>query len=241
MVGAHAIDLAKKIEKYTAVENGGNAVQQDSAILLKQRLEKLVRYAPVMLFMKGTPDAPQCGFSSKIVDLLKKNKIPFSAFNILSDNDVRNGLKDFSNWKTYPQLYVNGELVGGLDIVKEMDEEGELLPLVQPVLDAADPKTALNERLKNLINSSKVMLFMKGVPDEPKCGFSTQIVGILNNLGVQYGSFNILNDNTVRQALKEYSNWRTYPQLYVNGELVGGLDIVKEMAEGGELKDLVSA
>mmetsp|Transcript_35478 Transcript_35478/g.60823 ORF Transcript_35478/g.60823 Transcript_35478/m.60823 type:complete len:333 (-) Transcript_35478:152-1150(-) len=237
--GAHAIDLAKKIEKHTATGTTKEPSKVDSAKLLNQRLEKLVRYAPVMLFMKGTPDAPQCGFSNKIVDILKKNKIPFSAFNILSDNDVRNGLKDFSNWKTYPQLYVNGDLVGGLDIVKEMDEEGELMPLVKPVLEAADPKAALNERLKNLINSSPVMLFMKGTPDEPKCGFSTQMVGILNNAGIQFGSFNILNDNTVRQALKEYSNWPTYPQLYVKGELIGGLDIVREMSEAGELKSII--
>ena len=77
--------------------------------------------------MKGTPESPQCGFSSKIVELLKKNKAPFSAFNILSDSEVRQGLKDYSNWKTYPQLYVKGELLGGLDIVKELDEEGELM------------------------------------------------------------------------------------------------------------------
>lgn len=192
-----------------------------------------------MLFMKGTPDAPQCGFSSKMCELLKNNKIPFSAFNILSDNDVRQGLKDFSNWKTYPQLYVKGELIGGLDIVKELNEEGELMSVIQPALADSDPKAALNDKLKKLISSAPLMLFMKGTPDEPKCGFSTQMVGLLNTHGFRFGSFNILSDNTVRQALKEYSNWPTYPQLYHNGELIGGLDIVKEMSESGELKELL--
>jgi len=241
LTGADALALAKKIENYTSVSTpqGSGAPVNNSASLLNQRLEKLVKYAPVMLFMKGTPDAPQCGFSSKMCDLLKTSKIPFSAFNILSDNDVRQGLKEFSNWKTYPQLYVKGELVGGLDIVKELHEEGELMPMIKPALDEADPKAALNERLKKLVSSSPLMLFMKGTPDEPKCGFSTQMVGILNDHGIRFGSFNILNDNTVRQALKEYSNWPTYPQLYHHGELLGGLDIIKEMAENGELKELM--
>mmetsp|Transcript_129516 Transcript_129516/g.192807 ORF Transcript_129516/g.192807 Transcript_129516/m.192807 type:complete len:240 (+) Transcript_129516:292-1011(+) len=232
----------KKIEKYTSPSTGtqGPSHENNAASILNQRLEKLVKYAPVMLFMKGTPDAPQCGFSNKMCDLLKSNKIPFSAFNILSDNDVRQGLKEFSNWKTYPQLYVKGELIGGLDIVKELHEEGELMDMIRPALSEADPKAALNERLKKLVSSSPLMLFMKGTPDAPKCGFSTQMVDILNNHGLRFGSFDILNDNTVRQALKEFSNWATYPQLYHNGELIGGLDIIQEMAENDELKDLMT-
>lgn len=73
------------------------------------------------------------------------------------------------------------------------------------------------------------MLFMKGNPTDPKCGFSRQIVALLNEDKIQYGTFDILNDNEVRQGLKQFSNWPTYPQLYVNGSLIGGLDILKEM------------
>jgi Grx4 family monothiol glutaredoxin len=88
---------------------------------------------------------------------------------------------------------------------------------------------ALKYRLKKLINASPVMLFMKGCPTEPKCGFSRQIIALLNEEKIQYGTFDILNDNEVRQGLKTFSNWPTYPQLYVNGTLIGGLDILKEM------------
>lgn len=84
----------------------------------------------------------------------------------------------------------------------------------------------LNERLKKLLSAAPVMLFMKGTPAAPQCGFSRQMVGLLRERGVRYGFFNILADDEVRQGLKEYSNWPTYPQLYVGGELVGGLDIV---------------
>ncbi|CAJ0824918.1 16822_t:CDS:2 [Entrophospora sp. SA101] len=83
----------------------------------------------------------------------------------------------------------------------------------------------LNTRIKELINSSSVMVFIKGTPSQPRCGFSKQIIGILNEHQVKYGTFNILADEEIRQGIKEYSNWPTYPQLYINGELVGGLDI----------------
>ena len=86
---------------------------------LSERLQKLVGAAPVMLFMKGTPAAPQCGFSRQIVGLLRERNVRYGFFNILADDDVRQGLKEFSNWPTYPQLYVGGELVGGLDIVSD--------------------------------------------------------------------------------------------------------------------------
>ena len=76
-----------------------------------------------MLMMKGTPDAPKCGFSRKIVETLREASISFASFNILEDEEVRQGLKKYSNWPTYPQLYVEGKLLGGLDVVKELQEE----------------------------------------------------------------------------------------------------------------------
>lgn len=84
---------------------------------LDKRLEELVKAAPVMLFMKGTPSAPQCGFSRQIVAMLRENSVKYGFFNILADDEVRQGLKEFADWPTYPQLWIDGELVGGLDIV----------------------------------------------------------------------------------------------------------------------------
>ncbi|KAI1209423.1 glutaredoxin [Annulohypoxylon truncatum] len=86
---------------------------------LNKRLAGLVKAAPVMLFMKGTPSAPQCGFSRQMVAILRERSVKYGFFNILADDDVRQGLKKFADWPTYPQLWVSGELVGGLDIVKE--------------------------------------------------------------------------------------------------------------------------
>ncbi len=98
---------------------------------LKQRLEDTIKKERVMLFMKGNPSMPQCGFSAAVVAVLKEVGVPFGTFNILSDQDVREGLKLYSNWPTFPQLYVDGQLVGGCDIVRDMHAKGQLAPLLQ--------------------------------------------------------------------------------------------------------------
>ena len=85
----------------------------------------------VMLFMKGTPQFPQCGFSSAVVQILDYLGVEFSTMNVLEDDDVRQSIKTFSDWPTIPQLYVKGEFVGGCDIVKEMFEQGELRPFLE--------------------------------------------------------------------------------------------------------------
>lgn len=97
----------------------------------------------------------------------------------------------------------------------------------------------IKDRLHKLVNQSNIVLFMKGDKYIPQCGFSAKVVDILNNLEVDYSTFDILADEEVRQSLKEYSAWPTYPQLYHKGELIGGCDIVCEMNEAGELKTLL--
>jgi len=112
--------------------------------------------------------------------------------------------------------------------------ESESAPVTAPVA-VPEPTVDLNERIKKLLSQADIMLFMKGSPAEPQCGFSRTIVGILNETGVPYSTFNILADNDIREGLKTFSNWRTYPQLYVKAQLIGGLDIVKELKESGDL------
>jgi len=96
------------------------------------------------------------------------------------------------------------------------------------------------ERIKTELSSHPVLLFMKGTPDFPQCGFSATAVKALNAVGAKFDTVNIFEDPELREALKSYSNWPTYPQLYVNGELVGGCDIIVEMYKNGELKKVIS-
>jgi monothiol glutaredoxin len=98
---------------------------------LRTRLESLITGKKVMLFMKGSKQFPACGFSNAVVQILKKEGADFDTFNILADAEVRQGLKEYSNWPTYPQLYVDGKFVGGCDIVTEMHQNGELATLLK--------------------------------------------------------------------------------------------------------------
>ncbi|CAK9195953.1 unnamed protein product [Sphagnum troendelagicum] len=249
----------------------GIALKDSLPEVEKSELHKLVNSNPIMLFMKGTPEEPKCGFSRKVVAALKDEGVQFDSFNVLSDETVRQGIKTFSNWPTFPQLYVMGELLGGCDIVLEMHKSGELkqvfeekglshtgavpndtpeqvvaetVPAVSLVESAATenapPSGELKARIQHLVNKSPIMLFMKGTPQDPRCKFSRKVVQALGEEGVVYGSFDILSDESVRQGLKEYSNWPTYPQLYVKGEFIGGCDIILEMHQNGELKEILA-
>ena len=96
----------------------------DSAV--HERIDAMVKQNPVVVFMKGNPDAPQCGFSARIAMILQDYGKPFASFDVLSDPSIRQGIKEYANWPTIPQLYVEGEFLGGSDIVSEMYANGEL-------------------------------------------------------------------------------------------------------------------
>ena len=97
---------------------------------------------------------------------------------------------------------------------------------------------ATTERIQSEINSQDVVLFMKGTPVFPQCGFSAAVVGVLGHLGVQFRGVNVLEDDEIREGIKIFSDWPTIPQLYVKGEFMGGCDIVREMYETGELMEM---
>ncbi|WP_353931380.1 Grx4 family monothiol glutaredoxin [Okeanomitos corallinicola TIOX110] len=97
----------------------------------------------------------------------------------------------------------------------------------------------VKERIEKLIKENKIMVFMKGTKLMPQCGFSNNVVQILNALGVPFETINVLDDNEIRQGIKEYSNWPTIPQVYINGEFLGGSDILIEMYQKGELQEAV--
>lgn len=96
------------------------------------------------------------------------------------------------------------------------------------------------ERIKSQLSSSPIVLYMKGTPDFPQCGFSAAAARALSAAGAEFAHINIFEDPELREALKQYSNWPTYPQLYVNGELIGGSDIILEMYKSGELQKLLA-
>ena len=102
---------------------------------INKKIDEMIESDDVVLFMKGTPDFPQCGFSSTVVQILTYLEAPFSSTNVLEDEDIREGIKEFSDWPTIPQLYYKGELIGGCDIIKEMFETGELQEELKDIIN----------------------------------------------------------------------------------------------------------
>jgi monothiol glutaredoxin len=99
--------------------------------------------------------------------------------------------------------------------------------------------SAVNQRIEGLLNDNKIVLFMKGTQQFPMCGFSARACAILQDMGVKFQDVNVLEDEEIRQGIKEYGNWPTIPQLYINKQLVGGSDIMMEMYQSGELQELL--
>ena len=97
----------------------------------KKRIEDMIHKKKIFLFMKGTPDAPECGFSMKTIEILKSYKVEFGYFNIFEDEDIRQGIKDYANWPTIPQLYINGKFIGGADITEQLYNSGELKKVIE--------------------------------------------------------------------------------------------------------------
>lgn len=97
----------------------------------------------------------------------------------------------------------------------------------------------LKTKIEEILNGDRIVLFMKGTPQMPQCGFSARAVAILNEIGAEFSSFNVFDDQEVREGIKEYGNWPTIPQLYIDKKLVGGSDIMMEMFETGELKEML--
>lgn len=236
--GADAPTISAKVDQLAAeaVTKGGDASGK-VVNSLDDRLKALTNCSDVVLFMKGTPSEPRCGFSKRVVQALEQEGITdYASFDILKDNEVREGLKRYSDWPTYPQLYFKGSLVGGCDIVEELRDSEQLRQeLVASHSDKDQHDDSPRGKIERLLDSAEAVLFMKGSPEQPRCGFSKRVVNCLRDIGAEFRHFDVLEDEGVREELKRYSDWPTYPQLYVNKELIGGCDIVEELHGSGQL------
>jgi glutaredoxin-related protein len=203
---------------------------------LKTELHDLINTAKMTCFIKGSPSDPRCKFSKQLIRFLMDNNITRLAYHdILEDNLVREALKVYSNWKTFPQIYIEGKLIGGIDAVRDLHSKGQLLDKV--------PKecfgSGLYPRIRKLIDQQYVMLFMQGTPEEPKTDEDKQILAVLKESGAEYGYFDVLSAEDVARAAPVYARFTVYPQLFVAGEPAGGLSALQEKQSQGKLADLL--
>eukprot|EP00003_Mantamonas_plastica_P026175 TRINITY_DN5269_c0_g1_i4.p2 TRINITY_DN5269_c0_g1~~TRINITY_DN5269_c0_g1_i4.p2 ORF type:complete len:239 (+),score=89.99 TRINITY_DN5269_c0_g1_i4:175-891(+) len=237
MVAKYAAEFSaeeKEEGKSSQSGNGGGFSEDEDPTVTNARIDAILEQDRLMLFMKGTASEPKCKYSRATVALLEKNSIPFSTYNILEDKPLRAQIKVYKEYPTFPQLYCYGELVGGHDILSQMDADGILGKEIEEML-----LEGLHKKIDRIIGQSPVVLFMKGTADEPRCGFSARSVAALKDAGLEFTTYDILADPAVRAEIKVYKDWKTFPQLYVNGELEGGCDIIMEMAETGELEKIL--
>ncbi|KAJ2160855.1 glutaredoxin [Coemansia sp. RSA 552] len=231
----------------TAEAAPANLVQLKEEKALRAVLEE-TNNAAVLYFWASW--AIQCKQVDQVVeDLAKKyTKTPFFRIEAEEFEDISEAYEI----SAVPTVIVakKAKIIGrvdGVNVAKLVQEVAEHCAAAngiaaQPAAAAASPvdaKQDLNTRLKGLIERAPVMVFIKGTAAQPRCGFSKKITAMLNEHNIKYGYFDILTDEQVRQGLKAYSDWPTYPQLYVDSELIGGVDIVAEMIESGELMELI--
>lgn len=203
------------------------------------QVERDTKNGPSVLYFFADWAAP-CQQMNEVVSVLAEDFSNINFFRIeaeaLPDVSEKFGIESVPSFAFVSDGKNVGEVLKGAD-VSALNSRVDALSKVSSNSGQSD----LNSRLKLLVNQEPVMLFMKGNPQEPRCGFSRRMVDLLNSEGVTFGHFDILGDEDVRQGLKTFSNWPTYPQLYANGELLGGIDVVKEMVEDGELKDALGS
>jgi Grx4 family monothiol glutaredoxin len=234
----------------SAAAAGGAAAGAASGIVSVAAIEALVSRTGAGAIIKGRPEAPSCGYSAALVDLLRAANVDFSTFDVLADgnNAMREALKAHFGFSTYPQLWVRGALVGNLETLEKLAAQphvGGAAGLAAAL--GAPTREPVQEKLLRLSRQRPVVLFMKGSADAPQCGFSARAVQVLRAVGVdpgdaaRFASVDILRDPDVRSGMKAFSSWPTFPQLYVDGTFVGGLDIMQEMQAEGELQALLEA
>lgn len=151
------------------------------------------------------------------------------------------GLKEYSEWPTYPQLYAKGEFLGGCDIVMGLKEQGQLQSEILAKAGEGVLKESMTQKCERVTTQAPVMLFMKGTPSAPRCKFSSRVVQALEADGISFSHFDILQDQLLRQGLKNFAQWPTYPQLYVKGEFLGGCDIIEDLHTNGKLSSQITS
>ena len=208
---------------------------ENERIRMFSQIEKILNIHPVMIFIKGTPENPKCGFSSSLLEILKKYELNFGYFNILENENVRNWIRHYSKWNTYPQLYFNQKLVGGIDKVKELIAQNKFEELIPVEAMKSDTNLKL-ERLLALFKE-KVLIFFEGTPysaDENK-----KLSNLIKESGVKFNFFNLNDDNDFKFFFLQKFSIKELPIIFINGSLIGGTKEITEIIKTKKILEMV--
>ena len=200
----------------------------------------------VVLFMKGTPEKPYDGYQAQAIEMLDSMKLKYSCFDVVVESDVRELLKEHSRWNAFPQLFIHGKFAGGLNFIVENVTSGRMTHLV-PTTEIMLP---LREKIQRLMNKGTYMVFMNGRPLYPTCQNSRLMMDLFRNhypwvldnpkkpeLALEH--FDLSKEKEVQLMLFQCAKYAEVPQFYCDGKLVGGLELLEEMHEQGELLSIL--
>lgn len=193
------------------------------------KAKRILEQSKLVVLINGSIENPGDDTSKSLVTAMNASKLEYTALDVSAEPGY---LSAFAPGQPVPYVFYNGKPACALEGVSQLLESADLQKEV-----AARPLTVI-ERIEALLKENNAILFMKGSPQNPQCGFSRKVVDLLQKYdGFSYNYFDIFGDNELREALKKYSNWPTYPQLYVKGKLIGGIDVLQELDEENELSE----
>lgn len=180
---------------------------------------------------------PKCRSSKILIECLFKMEISFRDYDILKDDSLKEWLKHYSNWPSFPQIYINKKFIGGTEIILQLVEKDEFMQLVPSECIKANALEKTSQAMKR----SPVVLFMKGTPEDPVDAYQARAVQYLKEFKIRYSWFDVMTDPDVRELLKENSRFNSFPQLFIEGKFAGGLYFIEDGVKTGKITDSVPA
>jgi Grx4 family monothiol glutaredoxin len=194
-----------------------------------EKIKKILTSFPVIVFIKGSPHDPYCKYSKSFIEILKSTGIRYKSFDIFRDDSLRSYLRLFSGWKTYPQIYISGKIIGGLDVLKDLVEKSEFMKLIPRECTKEYTKESCLNLIQN--NKDKILIFGKGdyFNNKVQCKSSKEAYEILTKFkDLQFEIVDVMKDEMLRSVVKEISGYNYYPQLFYQGKFLGGLKFLKD-------------
>jgi len=225
-------EIYKIIEKYFVFYKENFAKEKE---LVFQKIKALLSSYPVVIFIKGTPHDPFCKFSKAFIKTLKETKIKYKSFDIFKDDYLRCYLRLYSGWKTYPQIYINSKIVGGVDKLNELVAKGEFLDMV-PL--ECKREGILND-IQKYLEAHPLVVIGKGTEETSKCKNTLKVYNILKSNGIKFEIFDVMKDEFAKVIIKEIYNFDHYPALFLNSKYIGGANELKKAHSSNDIKSLV--
>jgi glutaredoxin-related protein len=226
--------LDQEIEKQNEYYKIGLAAEKERVF---KEIEVILGSAPLVAFIKGTPTEPKCKFTKRLLAHFSKLEIAvFKSFNILEDPRIRQWLKVYSNWQTYPQIYINKEFIGGIDVIDELVENDEFLDVVpkeckkQPPIDI----------FENMLDSFDLVVLIQGTPENTKCEKSKSILELMSNHSLKYVTVDYESlEGEVQSHVKSKYNVDSYPYIFLKHSTFGNEEVLKKQIEDGNLESII--